>query len=78
MPLSEISNEVESSIVALAGEWAKESLSDSPVLVDSPQWEDAFNNNFTFFYTILVRSVLQAKNEVAKNTKIVKGKKSVS
>jgi hypothetical protein len=70
MQSSDISAEVESTLVTLAGNWAKEWADEDINVVEVDKWEEVFTNRFNIYYTILFRALSQAREHAAKNATI--------
>jgi hypothetical protein len=72
MQPAEISPEVESAIVSLAANWAKEwADSDLPLtsVINIDKWEEVFSARFNAYYTIVLRSFISAREERQKGGK---------
>jgi hypothetical protein len=67
MESPDISAEVESTLVSLAGNWAKEWADEDINVVEVDKWEEVFTNRFKIYYTILFRALTQARVHTAKN-----------
>ena len=66
----EVSSEVESTVISLAANWAKEwADSDLPLtnVANIDRWEEAFSLQFSSYYATILRSVVKAREESQKN-----------
>lgn len=76
MKSPEISTSVESTIVNLAGTWAREKVEQLNPITPSnlEKWEEDFTNLFNVYYTILFRAIILARELSQQNT-IIKTKR---
>jgi hypothetical protein len=61
MAQREISPEIESTILLLAGNWAKDGADEGINLAKVEKWEEAFNERFNFYYASLLEALDKAR-----------------